>query len=382
MFKFFLSVFFIHIFLVFGSEKIETRKINPPKLSQSNLGQRILCYRPMRRGSPNISIEQKYGKVIANNYGHGDSCWTLAPGSAEYIVNLIVTSQYGKDFNKETSITIIGAGAIGLLVAYELHSKGYQNITMVSDNFDAVTSHISGGLVAPSSLDSDSQTQKDIYKMGFKAYIFYKSIAEKKHPFFTEGAIILSAYFESRNDSGLEPYVGIVMTPAKDVVLDFGNGTTRKMVAYDDAVYIDTEKLMRLIKSYLKKNNIKFIKKKIKMFSEIGDKFIINCAGFGSKELGIDEKLIPVQGHFIMLKNQIQNNLNYIITACISEGVTRCGQKVKRMVTFGPKHLPNYGLYDVGMMGSTFVEGATDLTPNHEEFDIMHKNMKSFFGVQ
>lgn len=378
MFKYLLLVV-TNLSLLFCSEK-EVRKIDPPKLSLSNLGQKILCHRPMRYGSPNLKVEQRYGKVVANNYGHGDSCWALAPGSADYVNNLLIDSEHSKDLKKDTPITIIGGGAIGLFAAYDLLSKGFKNITIISETFNAVTSHISGGLVAPSSMDNDSQVQKIIYDIGIKAYSFYRSIAEKKHHYFTDCAVILPAYFENRQDSGLEPYVGIVMKPAKDVVLDFGNGTTRPMVVYDDSIFVDTEKLMNAIMDHLKKNNVKFVKKKIKLFSEIPDKFIINCIGIGAKELSTDDKLVPVQGHLIMLKNQNPDHLKYIIIVNLGEGVTRSGQKVKRMITINPKHLPNLGNNDVGMIGSTFIVGATSLTPNNEEFDIIYENAKKFFG--
>ena len=362
--------------------EVEVRRIVPPKLSANFLGQKVLCHRPMRRGSPNMSVEQRYGKVIVSNYGHGDSCWALAPGCADYSNNLLINSRYSNDLKKDTPITIIGAGAIGLFVAYDLLTKGYNNITIVAEVFDALTSHISGGLVAPVSIDNDAKVQNTIYKIGFKAYNFYKSIAEKKHPHIIEGAVVLPTYFENRDDSGLEPYVGVVMEQAKDVILDFCNGTTRKMIVYDDGIFVDTCKLMTAITDYLKKNKVKFVKKKISSFSQIRDKFIINCAGLGAKELSSDNKIVPVQGHLIMLKNQNPANLQYMISVYLNEGTTKSGQKVRRSFCIFPKYLPNSGANDVGMIGTTFIEGATNLTPNKEEFDIVHKNATEFFGIK
>ena len=48
---------------------IEVRKITPPNLKYTNLGRKILCHRPVRIGSPNMSVEFKDGKIIAHNYG-------------------------------------------------------------------------------------------------------------------------------------------------------------------------------------------------------------------------------------------------------------------------------------------------------------------------
>ncbi len=364
------------------SQEMEVRKIVPPKLGKNSIGSRVLCHRPMRHGSPNVSVEQKYGKVIVNNYGHGGSGWTLAPGSAEYAINLLIDSKYSSDLKKDTPISIVGAGVIGLFTAYNLFTRGYKNLTIVAENFDALTSHNSGGLVAPVSMDNNPQMEKVVYKIGFKAYSFYKAIVEKRHPDFIEGAFILPSYFENREDSGLESYVGAVMEPAKDVILDFGNGTTRKMVVYDDGIFVDVGKMMIALTDYLKKNKVKFIKKKIDSFSQIRDKFIINCTGLGAKELCHDVQIVSVQGHLIMLKNQNPADLQYMILIYLKNGTTKSGQKVRRCFYIFPKHLPNSGHNDVGVIGSTFVEGATSLTPNNEEFDIVCKNAKEFFGIK
>ena len=92
------------------TQALEIRKITPPSFGQAHLGEKILCYRPMKHGMPNLSIEQIHNKVIAHNYGHGGSGWTLGPGSAKYVNTLLIDSSAGKELSdKSTSIAIIGA---------------------------------------------------------------------------------------------------------------------------------------------------------------------------------------------------------------------------------------------------------------------------------
>jgi hypothetical protein len=83
-----------------------------------------------------------------------------------------------------------------------------------------------------------------------------------------------------------------------------------------------------------------------------------------------------------MLKNQNPADLQYMILVYLKNGTTKSGQKVRRCFYIFPKHLPNSGHNDVGVIGSTFVEGATSLTPNNEEFEIVCKNAKEFFGIK
>ena len=77
------------------AKSIEIRRITPPAFKAANLGEKILCYRPMKHGMPNLSIEQQGDKVIAHNYGHGGSGWTLGPGSAKYVNALLINSSIG-----------------------------------------------------------------------------------------------------------------------------------------------------------------------------------------------------------------------------------------------------------------------------------------------
>ncbi|MGI4775533.1 MAG: FAD-dependent oxidoreductase, partial [Janthinobacterium lividum] len=186
-------------------------------------------------------------------------------------------------------ITIIGAGALGLYTAYDLYERGYTNIIIVAEKFDSLTSHNAGGLLAPVSMKNEPEIQKVIDEVSIDAYRFYQMIALAKHPHFKEGAVIVPTYFASRADSGLEPYVGVVMQPAKDVVLDFGNGTKHAMVAYDDGIFIDTTEMMESLNTYARNKNIKFIQKKVISFGGINTKYIINCSGMGAKELSHDK---------------------------------------------------------------------------------------------
>ena len=362
-----------------GRER-EVRRINPPKLDGAHLGKNILCYRPMRHGAPNLSIQRSdYGHVVAHNYGHGGSGWTMGPGSALHVIESLERSF--PDLTKDCPITIIGAGVSGLFSAYFLVQKGYQKITIIADQFENLTSHNAGGLLAPVSMDNAPEMQEVIDRIGVTAYEFYQAIAEKRHPEFAEGACIVPTYFRSREKSGLEPYVAAkVMQAAKDVLLDFGNGTTKEMVAYDDGIFIDTAKMMTALTDYLKER-ISFVQRRISAISEIEQEYVINCSGLGARELNQDEQMVPVQGHLIMLKGQRAEDLQYMILDYSDVGITHSGQTVQRSFYLFPKKMPDSGPHDIGVIGGTFIEGATPETPNYEEFDRLLDGAKRFYGI-
>jgi len=358
----------------------EVRSITPPKLVGAHLGERLLCYRPMRHGSPNMSVEQVGSQTVVHNYGHGGSGWTLAPGSASYVVDLAEASPQLAARSKSEPIIVVGAGVVGLFTAYELVQSGYTNVTVVAERFDGLTSHVAAGLLAPVSMDNDPEMQKVVDRIGIDAYRFFADVARGKHPEFEGGAVVVPAYFERRSDSGLEPYVGVVMEPAKDVVLDFGNGTRREMVAYDDGIFIDTAVMMKDLHDWLRPR-VKFEQRRVEHFSDLPCSVVYDCAGLGSASLNDDSKMVSVQGHLVMLKDQQPKDLQHMILIYLDEGRTESGQKVKRSFYMMPKHLPDTGPNDVGVIGGTFVEGATPATPNEAEFERMLQNARRFYGM-
>jgi threonine dehydrogenase-like Zn-dependent dehydrogenase len=359
---------------------VEVRSITPPNLDAPHLGERILCYRPMRHGSPNMSVQQLGGQTIAHDYGHGGSGWTLAPGSAKHVIDLAERAPERAGRPRSEPVVVVGGGVIGLFTAYELVQRGYTDVTVVADRFDGLTSHNAGGLLAPVSMNNDPAMQAVIDRIGVDAYRFYAAVARGEHPEFRGGAVIIPAYFERRDDSGLEPYVGVVMKPAKDVVLDFGNGTRRNMVAYDDGIFIDTAVMMKGLRDWLG-SRVRFEQRKVERFSELKASLVFDCAGLGSGALNGDAKMVSVQGHLIMLKDQRPQDLQHMILVYFDEGRTEVGQKVKRSFYIFPKHLPGTGPDDVGVVGGTFVEGATGDTPNRKEFDLMLEGAKRFYGM-
>jgi hypothetical protein len=326
-----------------------------------------------------MSIEFLGEQLVGHNYGHGGSGWTLGPGSAKYVVDL-VTAQTTKAISMDEAITVIGGGVLGLCTAYELVNRGFTNVTVVAASFDNLTSHNAGGLLAPVSMSNNPQLQPLIDQIGIDAYRFYDRIAKGQHEDFKKGAVILPTYFENRDESGLEPYVGKVMQPAKDVMVDFGNGTQRHMVSYDDGIFIDTAIMMRSLREFLN-DKVTFVTRKVDQLADVATPVVFNCSGLGAQNLSKDVEVAPVQGHLIMLKDQVPANLQYMLLVYFDKDKTRSGQEVKRSLYLFPKQLPDAGINDVGVVGGTFIENATPDTPNEEEFTIMIENAKKFYGI-
>jgi hypothetical protein len=333
----------------------------------------------MRNSKPNMSAEESNNKIIAHNYGHGISGWTLSYGASVYVNDLLIELADDR-LNVNDKIVIIGAGIMGMLNAYDLIQRGFQNITIIAEKFDNLASHNAGGMLLPTYIDKNYyKMQKLIEKISIDTYKFYSSIANNQNKELTEGVSILPAYFESREESGLEMYVGKLMDKPNKVLLDFKNGTRREMFEYRDALFIDTSTIMSVLYNYLKAHNVNFIQKKIFSFTEIDNKIIIDCSGIGAAVLNKDQEMKSLQGHLIALKDQNPQDLQYTIFVNLNKAKTKYGQNVKRLFYMLPKHTAYTDEFSV--IGGSLIEGSNSQTPNNKEFNIIIKNAKKFYGI-
>ncbi len=381
--RFILSIFLSLSISTLLSASPEIRKITPPRLESAYLGENVLCHRPLRKGGPRLEVEESEGKILGHVYGHSGSGWTLGPGSAKYVVGLVEEKMAAKNMTKEEPITIIGAGVMGLMSALELIDHGYKNVKIVAASFDNLTSHKAGGQFAPVYMGNDPSLQPLMDQIGVDSYNCYKKIIEGKHKYLKRGATLITDYFENLEDFGLEPYVAAgAMQPSKEVILDFQNGTMRKMYAYDDCIFMDVITLMQDLRAVLEKAGVAFIPRQIESFAEIDDGVVLNCCGLGSMTLAKDSNMISVQGHLILLKDQNPADITYMVELYMGKSQTSTGLDCLDAFYIFPKRLPGTHSNDIGVIGGSYIENADVTTPHLEQFQRVVQNAKIFYGIK
>lgn len=117
----------------------------PPLLVGDDRLMRItVCLRPFRPQGPRLEAERIGEKLVVHNYGHGGSGWSLSWGCAETTRDLALASEH-------SSFAVIGAGVIGLTTALRLIETG-ANVTIYAAEFPAETrSARATGVWSPSS---------------------------------------------------------------------------------------------------------------------------------------------------------------------------------------------------------------------------------------
>jgi hypothetical protein len=89
--------------------------------------------------------------------------------------------------------------------------------------------------------------------------------------------------------------------------------------------------------------------------------------------------MVSVQGHLILLEDQNPADMDYMISFHAEYGITHDGIPVKRSIYMFPKHIPGSPERSIGVMGGTFIEGATAQIPHKQEFDLIIKRAREFF---
>lgn len=118
--------------------------LSPIRATPDRLIDISVCTRPFRPQGPRIEAEQRFGKTLVHNYGHGGSGWSLSWGSARVAVALAMTA-------REKHLAVIGCGAIGLTSARVAQRAGLRVRIYCKDRPPEVRSSAASGVWSPDS---------------------------------------------------------------------------------------------------------------------------------------------------------------------------------------------------------------------------------------
>ena len=374
-----------------GAVAREVRVLVPPQieLDPKYIGQKFVGFRPYRKGGPRLEIEQRVEQIIAHNYGHGGTGWTMAPGCAQKIVkDLLAHAQekagdaYNEQKFKAQPVSVLGAGVIGSFTAYELWTKGFTNVSIVADKTKGLASDVSGGLIGPARLLHENGP--GLEQVLLDTYRVYDQIYQGTHPHFHRGVRRLPAYFRTEGQSGFAPYVdtGLMDSPKK-VTLRFPK-KDQDMMAYDDALFVDSESIMHDLHHFLTEHGIRFEVRRVTALGQLKKPIVVNATGLGVLSLTdvTDEYMTSVQGHLMMLRNQPPEVLDYMIFEELEAAKTATGVPYQRVFFWLPKRVSGPGEPSHGVVGGSFIPDASSADDHLVEIipDIFDQ-AQNFFGL-
>lgn len=335
-------------------------RLKPPLLNQKSIQKDVVCTRPVREGSFNISLESVSNKTIVHCYGHGGSGWTTGFGSVAKAIQLFEADKSAK----RHPIRIIGAGCIGLAMAVELAAKGYRVAGITAEELYTIASWRAGGYFALVSVKNSPEEHVKCVLLGLKTFETYEIVAKGNHPYLKKECVeFLPDYSRIGTPTGLEELQAKGLLPLpREVKIDFGNGICHDNFLESMTYYIDTTEIMKQLWAEVVKLKIPIDIRKVHRFDELKDEIIFDCSGLGGRELNRDQKVMPVRGHLILFNEHAgDGHLNYMIYDRVyQEG------KPERIYMFPKRSAVHRTAEEVpcyGVLGGTFIEGVDHLTP-------------------
>lgn len=370
----FISSVFLMIGQVLLAGEPKVVKLTPPVFNQTTISQEITCTRPMREGRFNISTETFKGKegskLIVNCNGHGGSGWTTLFGSVKKAIELFQE----QNPDKSIPIRVIGSGCMGLTSAIELSNLGYTVAGITTKELYDIPSWRAAGYFALVSVKTSPEEQENLNLIGVNTFLVYQQIDRGLHPYITKEAVrMLPVYCDMEigtkaTDCGVEDLVSRgLLPPPEEVTLDFGNGVLHPEYAKYMTYFMNTTVLMRQTTAEVKRLGIPIEMREVKSYDEVKEAIVFNCAGLGARELNQDDKMIPVRGHLIMLKeNAGTEHMNYMIyTRVLQGGKDEYIYMFPKTLSVTPDNIK--GTPCIGVVGGTFIPNVDKLTPEEQE---------------
>jgi hypothetical protein len=347
--------------------------LTPPQISNDYIKEKIVCIRAHRERLFNVSTQFIENKLICHNYGHGGAGWTFLFGCVHESIRQFEEQLAHNPHLHNQPIAVVGAGCYGLLTAIMLARKKYRVHIVASETQDIPSNKAAGFFFPRPRKSSTPEEIATFLNRGVESYETLLEIIKGTHPFIKYGPKLLPAYYGPEIDPGFAPYIerGLIAKP-EEVIIDFGNGKSYPAVAYN-TVFINSAAIMAELQRNINELKIPIVNAHIDSWNDLSENIIFNCSGMSSKKLVPDNRIIPVQGHLITLKNQDDvEKLQYMINVRVTQ-LDLKGRIRDELIYFAPK--------DSGILGISFIRGQDSLTANQHEFDRLLERCHEYFGT-
>jgi hypothetical protein len=278
-----------------------------------------VCLRPFRAAGPRIAVEPMASKTVVHHYGHGGSGWSLSWGSAQEAMPLVM--QTGA-----REIAVVGAGAIGMTTAITAQRMGLKVTVYARERFPDVRSARATGTWSPFSrvaMDSavDAAFAARWERMTRRTYAAHQSYlglpgtpvewvdqyALSDTPFAPRPPMMI-AMPGGGSDSFVDYKQRVSdLVPRQDELAAGSHPFPAPFARRTATMRFNVADLFHQLESDFLLAGGRFVPMVLRNaadFGRIREKVIVNCTGYGARELLNDESVIPVRGQIAWLLPQ------------------------------------------------------------------------------
>jgi D-amino-acid oxidase len=263
--------------------------------------------RPYRQTTFRLEPQTVGTKFIVHNYGHGGAGITMCWGCAVEVREMVRQHTGGTP----RPVAVLGAGVMGLTAAALLVEAGY-SVGVYASSLLSTTSDIAGGQWQPSFVEREPTAAakhrfENILRTSFamhrdrigQGYGVSKRINYSKHGSGTS--------FDKVPHDVIPPPTPYAHLPFAHLnVPGFGYHT----------LLVEPPIFLKKMRDNLSAAGVPFTQKEFHSPSDVaqlGEPVVVNCTGMGSKEIFGDNRLVPIKGHLVLLKPQL--NLQYLYSS-------------------------------------------------------------------
>jgi len=274
-----------------------------------------VCLRPFRAAGPRLDAEQVGDKLVVHNYGHGGSGWSLSWGSGTVAVRKAMAGS-------PSEIAVIGCGALGLSAAILAQHAGAKVTIYARDLLPDTPSARATGSWTPSSrialADSVSPEFPDLWEemartsyRTFRRYLglpgnpiewMDRYIVTDNSPRPPAPPLPVSYQFADYGARLRDITPGIERMSPGETPFPAGASVRRHAtMTFNIAAYGHA-----LMSEFLAAGGkvVRMVFQSPADIARLREPVVINCPGYGARDLWRDESVMPVRGQMAWLVPQ------------------------------------------------------------------------------
>ena len=269
----------------------------PPILTDDRVVGFVAGIRPFRRGGPRLEREERGGRTVVHNYGHGGAGYTLSWGSALAAAELLRGAAPA-----DARVAVLGAGVVGLSTARVLQERGFRVRIYTRELPPETTSALAGAEWSP-----------DIVERGETAVarrLFERMLVSSWRRFQRLvgagwGVAPRPIYEAEDVPSGLDDLpAGLLPAPRRLAALPFAparSGRVYRTMLIEVPIY-----LARLMEE-VRRAGAAVERRAFTDPAELAalpERAVVNCLGLGAGALFADPAIVPIRGQLVHLRPQ------------------------------------------------------------------------------